>query len=83
MIAPIYSDFLVLWDTLAKADTCPELKNSWNQILEHAETIEFEGLNELWNFYLERLCECGRGKAAKNKVVPKITTYKLKRGEKC
>ena len=55
MIAPVYSDFLVLWDTLAKSDTCPELKVSWNRILEHAEKLEIEGLNELWNFYLERL----------------------------
>ncbi|MGL3709495.1 hypothetical protein ACSYAY_01325 [Leptospirillum ferriphilum] len=57
MIAPVYSDFLVFWDTLAKADTCPELKAAWDRIVEHSETIEFEGLNELWNFYLERLGE--------------------------
>lgn len=63
MIDPIYSDFLVLWDTLAKSDTCPELKYSWIRILEHAETIEFEGLNELWDFYLERLGECERREA--------------------
>ncbi len=57
MIAPVYSDFLVFWDTLAKSGTRPELKAAWNRILEHAESIEFEGLNELWNFYLERLEE--------------------------
>ena len=60
MIAPVYSDFLVLWDTLAKSDTGSELKAAWDQILEHAEKIEIEGLNELWNFYLERLGECER-----------------------
>jgi hypothetical protein len=60
MIAPVCSDFLLLWDTLAKSDTCPELKASWGRILEHAETIKFEGLNELWDFYLERLGECER-----------------------
>ncbi len=63
MIAPVYSDFLVLWDTLAKSDTCPELKVSWNRILEHAEKLEIEGLNELWNFYLERLGKCERREA--------------------
>ncbi|WP_053764691.1 hypothetical protein [Leptospirillum ferriphilum] len=58
MIAPVYSDFLVFWDTLAKAGTCPDLKAAWDWILEHAETIGIEELNELWNFYLERLGEC-------------------------
>ena len=60
MIAPVYSDFLVFWDTLAKSDTCSELKASWNRILGHAEKIDIEGLNKLWNFYLERLSECER-----------------------
>ena len=60
MITPIYSDFLVLWDTLAKSNTCSELKATWNRILEHAEKIEIEGLNELWNFYLDRLGEFER-----------------------
>lgn len=55
MIAPVYSDFLVLWDTLATSDSCSELKAAWDRILEHAEKIEIEGLNELWDFYLERL----------------------------
>lgn len=60
MMAPVYSDFLVFWDTLAKSGSCPELKAAWNRILDQAETIEFEGLNELWNFYLERLGELER-----------------------
>ena len=59
MINPVSpSTFLTLWDTLANSKTGPELKASWNRILEHAETIEFEGLNELWNFTLERLSKC-------------------------
>ena len=55
MIAPVYSDFLVLWDTLATSDSCPELKAAWDRIRDHAETLGLEELNELWNFYLERL----------------------------
>ncbi|MEC4683032.1 MAG: hypothetical protein VST70_05060 [Nitrospirota bacterium] len=54
-IAP---DFLTLWDTLAKPKTCPELKAAWDQIRDRAEEIDPRGLNELWDFYLERLTEC-------------------------
>ena len=60
MIAPVYSDFLVLWDTLAKSDTGSELKAAWDRILGHAGTFRAEELNELWDFYLERLGECER-----------------------
>lgn len=58
-IAP---DFLSLWDSLANAGSCSELKDSWNHVLEYAEEIDPRGLNELWDFYLERLNECERGK---------------------
>lgn len=53
-------DFLSLWDTLAYSKTCPELKVAWSRILDHATTDGTEGLNELWDFYLERLGECER-----------------------
>ena len=54
-IAP--PDFLTLWDTLAKSKTCPELKAAWTAITEQAVLIDPRGLNELWDFYLERLGE--------------------------
>ena len=53
-IAP---DFLTLWDTLAKPKTCSELKSAWTAITEQAVLIDPRGLNELWDFYLERLGE--------------------------
>ena len=59
MTNPVFSsDFLVLWDTLAKPKTCPELGAAWNSITEQAALIDPRGLNELWKFYLERLTEC-------------------------
>ncbi len=57
MIAPVYSDFLVLWDTLATSESCQDLKAAWDRIRNHAETLGLEELNELWDFYLERLGE--------------------------
>jgi len=51
------SDFLVRWDTLAKPKTGPELNAAWRAITEQADLINLEGLNELWEFYLERLEE--------------------------
>ena len=56
-IAP---DFLTLWDTLAKPKNCPDLSAAWDQIREQAVLIDPRGLNELWDFYLERLGECER-----------------------
>lgn len=53
-IAP---DFLSLWDSLAHAKTCFELKFAWNRIRDRAEEIDSRGMNELWEFYLERLAE--------------------------
>jgi hypothetical protein len=55
-IAP--PDFLTLWDTLAHPKTCPDLKAAWEEIREQAVLIDPRGLNELWDFYLERLTEC-------------------------
>ena len=58
MTNPVFSsDFLTLWDTLAKPKTGPELKAAWDQIRDRAEEIAPRGLNELWEFYLERLEE--------------------------
>ena len=51
------SDFLTLWDVLAQPNTCPELKAAWTAITEQAALIDPRGLNELWDFYLERLGE--------------------------
>ena len=61
MTNPVFSsDFLTLWDTLAKPKTCPELKAAWSAVTEQADLINPEGLNQLWEFYLERLTECER-----------------------
>ena len=49
------SDFLSLWDSLAHPNTCSELNSAWNQIRDRAEEIDPRGMNELWDFYLERL----------------------------
>ena len=57
----IAHEFLTLGNSLARPETCPELKAAWDRILEHAEKIEIEGLNELWDFYLERLTEYEMG----------------------
>lgn len=57
-IAP--SDFLTLWDSLANAGSCSELKAAWDQIRDRVEAIAPRGLNELWDFYLERLDKCER-----------------------
>ena len=51
------SDFLSLWDVLAKPSGCRELKEAWNRILEHAEKIGADAMDTLWDFYLERLGE--------------------------
>ena len=51
------SDFLSAWDSLADAKTCFELKFAWNRIRDRAEEIDPRGMNELWEFYLERLAE--------------------------
>lgn len=51
-------DFLTGWNSLATSKTCPELKASWNFILEQSDSIESKGLDELWDFYLESLNEC-------------------------
>ncbi len=47
--------FLSEWNSLANAGSCLELKDSWNHVLEYAKEIAPRGLNELWDFYLERL----------------------------
>jgi hypothetical protein len=54
------SDFLSAWDSLAHPKTCLDLKSAWNRIRNRAEEIDPKGLNELWDFYLERLTECER-----------------------
>ena len=51
------SDFLSAWDSLAHAKSCFELKFAWNRIRDRAEEIDPRGMNELWEFYLERLAE--------------------------
>ena len=62
MTNPVFSsDFLTLWDTLAKPKTCPELKDAWSAVTEQADLINPEGLNQLWEFYLERLTEYEMG----------------------
>lgn len=55
MIEPVSSVFLTLWNTLAKSNTCPELEAAWNAIMEQAVLTDPRALNELWDFYLERL----------------------------
>ena len=61
MINPVSSsDFLTLWDSLANSKTGPELKASWTVITEQAVSTGPRGLNDLWDFYLERLNECER-----------------------
>ena len=58
MTNPVFSsDFLTLWDSLSPPKTCPELKAAWSAITEQADLINPKGLNELWEFYLERLEE--------------------------
>lgn len=51
------SDFLSTWNSLAHPKTCLDLKSAWNRIRNQAEEIDPKGLNELWDFYLERLGE--------------------------
>ena len=51
------SVFLSSWDSLAHPNTCSELNSAWNRIRNQAEEIDPKGLNELWDFYLERLAE--------------------------
>lgn len=53
----ITPDVLSLWDSLAHPNTCSELNSAWNQIRNRAEEIDPRGMNELWDFYLERLAE--------------------------
>ncbi|MHB1285517.1 MAG: hypothetical protein ACYCYP_02975 [Leptospirales bacterium] len=52
------SDFLTYWNSLANTGSCLELNTAWEQIRNRAEEIDPEGLNELWDFYFERLAEC-------------------------
>ena len=49
------SPFLSLWNRLAMAKTVWELRVAWREILECGERIGPQGLNELWEFYCERL----------------------------
>ena len=59
MTNPVFSsDYLTLRDSLAHPETCPDLSAAWDKILERAEKIEPRGLNELWEYYLERLYQC-------------------------
>ena len=67
----IAHEFLTLRDSLARPETCPELKAAWDQI--RAEGIDPKGLNELWEFYLERLEEL------EGKTCPMIPNKKEKR----
>lgn len=60
--AIIPADFTTFRSVLANAGSCPELNTAWNSILERAEEVGPKGLNELWDFYLDRLDECERGK---------------------
>ena len=55
MIKPGSSVFLTFWDTLAKSNTCQELEAAWNAITEQAVLTDPRALDELWDFYLERL----------------------------
>ena len=58
-----HSLFLSFWDRLAIAKTVPELRDVWRGILERADPIGPRGVNELWEFYCERLgaLEAGAG----------------------
>ncbi len=61
MIGPVSSsDFLSYRDSLANSNTGPDLKAAWTAITEQADAINPRELNELWDFYLERLAECER-----------------------
>ena len=55
------SSFLTLWDNLTIAKTFPELRATWKHVLEHSESIGHQRLNELWEFYCERLGEFETG----------------------
>lgn len=48
---------------MTNAKTVPELRAVWKYVLECSESIDPKRLNELWDFYCERLGECEAGGA--------------------